>query len=89
MTVTLLPYEERDEEVLGVHFRTKVFANISIVYVDKLDENEMTFSIKILIQLNWKDERIGFYNLKNEANKGNIVEADMTDLLWKILDKTF
>ena len=89
MTVTLLPYEERDEEVLGVRFRTKVFANISIVYVDKLDENEMTFSIKILIQLNWKDERIRLYNLKNDTNKGNIVESEIKDLLWKILDKTF
>ena len=59
------------------------------MYVDKLDENEMTFSIKILIRLNWKDERIDFYNLKNETDKGNIVEADVKDLLWKILDKTF
>ena len=59
------------------------------MYVDKLDENEMTFSIKILIRLNWKDERIDFYNLKNETDKGNIVEADVKDLLWKILDETF
>ena len=59
------------------------------MYVDKLDENEMTFSIKNLIRLNWKDERIDFYNLKNETDKGNIVEADVKDLLWKILDETF
>ena len=59
------------------------------MYDDKLDENEMTFSIKILIRLNWKDERIDFYNLKNETDKGNIVEADVKDLLWKILDETF
>ena len=49
----------------------------------------MTFSIKILIQLNWKDERIRLYNLKNDTNKGNIVESEIKDLLWKILDKTF
>ncbi len=30
--------------------RTKLFTNISIIYIDKLDEIEMTFSIKILVQ---------------------------------------
>ena len=43
----------------------------------------MSFSVKILIQMEWMDERLQpFYNLKNDTAKGNIIDAKTKDLLW-------
>ncbi len=43
---------------------TLVSVNISVIYIDNLEEAGMTFSVKIKIQLKWYDSRLKFYNLK-------------------------
>lgn len=61
---------------------TKVFVNISVLYIDKLDEKEMTYSVKVHIQLKWCDKRLIFYNLRDEMKRGNVVGLDERDDLW-------
>jgi len=43
---------------------TLVSVNISVIYIDNLEETGMTFSVKIKIRLKWYDSRLKFYNLK-------------------------
>ena len=61
---------------------TKVFVNVSILYIGKLDEREMTYSVKIHIKLKWCDKRLIFYNLRDEMKRGNVVGLDERDDLW-------
>ncbi len=61
---------------------TNISVNISIAYIDQLDEIEMTFSVKIRLTLQWKDSRVTFYNLKGEKERGNHVSKSEKEKLW-------
>ena len=61
---------------------TKIRVNISIAYIDQLDEIKMTFSVKIHVALQWKDSRVTFYNLKGEKERGNHVSKSEKEKLW-------
>jgi hypothetical protein len=61
---------------------TNVFVNLSILYIDKLDEIGMIYSVKVHIQLKWYDKRLIFYNLRDEMKRGNVVSLDERDDLW-------
>ncbi len=43
---------------------TPVSVNISVIYIDNLEETGMTLSVKVRIRLKWYDGRLKFYNLK-------------------------
>ncbi len=49
---------------------TPVEANITVTYIDELNENSMRMSLKILVKLKWFDTRLKFYNLKGDMEKG-------------------
>jgi hypothetical protein len=51
---------------------TPVEANITVTYIDELNENDMRMSLKILVKLKWFDTRLKFYNLKGDMEKGFI-----------------
>ena len=61
---------------------TNVSVNISISNIDKLDEMEMTFSVKIHVALQWRDSRVTFYNLKSQRERGNHVSKLEREKLW-------
>ena len=68
--------------VIKDNITTKVSVNISVIHIDKLDETEMLFSVKILIQLMWYDSRLTFYNIKNYNGSGNNVGKEEREGLW-------
>jgi hypothetical protein len=49
---------------------TPVEANITVTYIDELNENDMRMSLKILVKLMWFDTRLKFYNLKGDMDTG-------------------
>ena len=59
-----------------------VYINISIHYIDKVEETALTFSVKIHILLKWYDNRLTFYNLRGEMKRGNAVGLTEQTDLW-------
>ena len=75
-------YREEYPSVLENKSTAQVYVNVSIVYIDKLEESEMSFSIKILVQLKWYDSRVTFDNLKIKLKQGNKVGNNDRNQLW-------
>ena len=50
---------------------TNVSVNISIIYMDNIDENLMKMSIKVLLQLKWFDTRLKYKNLNPNVTSGS------------------
>ena len=61
---------------------TCVQVNIFVIHIDKLDEKEMLFSVKILIELVWYDSRLTFYNLNSYMVSGDNVGKEEKEGLW-------
>ena len=61
---------------------TLVQVNMSVVYIDELEEIKNTFSVKIHIRLKWYDSRLTFYNLRGEMKRGNVVGSVERDDIW-------
>ena len=65
---------------------TNVSVNISIIYMDNIDEHLMKMSIKVLLQLKWFDTRLKYKNLNpnvtNGSNLDNNQKNQVNYLKW-------
>jgi len=61
---------------------TLIQINISVIYIDELEEAKNTFSVKIKILLKWYDSRLTFFNLRGEMKRGNVVGSDERNGIW-------
>ena len=61
---------------------TNVLVNISVIYIDDLDETQMTFAVKLHVKLKWSDSRLTFYNLRDEMKRGNVIGAEEKGEIW-------
>jgi len=75
-------YQQEYPSVVKDNITTSVHVNISVIHIDKLDEKELFFTVKILISLVWYDSRLTFYNLKRFMVSGNNVGKVEKEGVW-------
>ena len=60
-------------------FKTNIFVTMNIHSITNIDEMSMTFTAEVAIELQWKDSRITFKDLKSE---GNFLDKVSQDQIW-------
>ena len=58
---------------------TNVSVNMSMMYIDDIDENMMKMSVKVLLQLKWFDSRLIYRNLNSNLTYGSNLDKDQRD----------
>jgi len=60
---------------------TDVIVNVSIVFIDEIDENAMKMSIKFQIQMSWLDTRLTYRNLNRKVTYGSNLNKNQRDMV--------
>ena len=59
--------------------RTNVEVNLSIIFINRINELHMQFSSRVRIKIKWRDPRLRFNNLEGS----NILDEEEVNSIWK------